>query len=87
MHNGLRAAAVVTLGAGTLVVLVLILGGAGVLDCHASFGRGTGGLDLCDLGWFMAGAVCLLIGIAWLVALAMIGLVAWSRRRRPPPGA
>jgi hypothetical protein len=84
MHNGWRAAAVVTMGAGTLMLLIVGLLAVDIPRCHASVER-YGGLDLCDLGWFMAAAVCLLIGIVWLIALAVIGLVAWRRSRRPPP--
>lgn len=85
MHNGRRAAAVVTMGAGTLMLLIVGLLAIEIPRCHASVER-YGGLDLCDLGWFFAAVACIVIGIVWLIAMAIIGIVALRRRRPPPDG-
>lgn len=84
MRNGWRAAAVVTMAAGTLMLLIVGLLAVDIPRCHASVEQ-YGGLDLCDLGWYIAAAVCILIGIVWMMALGVIGLVALRRRRRRPP--
>lgn len=82
MTNGQRTVLIATMAAGVSVLLILVLTAASVASCHADFAAGRGGLELCDLGWFMGAAVCILIGVVWLIVVAIVAIAGLVHRRR-----
>ncbi len=70
MENAKRVVLLATWTAGLLVALVLGLTAVDVSMCYRSVAD-HGGLGLCDLSWLIAGALCIVIGLVWLVIVAI----------------
>ena len=80
MSNPQRVVLLASAAAGVLVLLVLGFTAVDVAGCHAEAEHG--GLDLCGLGWFIGGGFAVLIGIVWLIVVAIVAIDEIVRRHR-----
>lgn len=83
MDNAKRVVLLATMAAGLLAVLVLGFSAMEVAGCHQQV-QEHGGLGLCELAWVIGAVLCVLIGLGWLLVVAIASIVGIRRGRRGP---